>query len=405
MGNRKKLICIIGGILLSAIILFIIIMCNQIKGDEIPKNVYINDIDVGGMNKSKAAEVLSEKYKIDNIKLMYLNKSWNISYKDINFDYDFNNSVEKAYSLNKKNTFFKNLLETTMLNFGKKEKLAISVKYDEQKISEKISEISKEINIDMKNATLSIDGTNIKVTGESEGKKIDIKKSIKDLEKQLSKGKLESELIVAKVEPSIKKEQLKDIDTLLGSYSTNIVGSVLGRNDNIRLSTQKSSDVLLMPNEQFSYNEHTGLRTVENGYKNAPVIIEGSLQEGLGGGVCQVSSTLYNAVLYSGLEIVNVKNHTIPSGYVPKGRDATVTDSGIDFIFKNNFKQPVYVKNYVSGNTIVCQIYGSSKDIQNIEIVTNTDQVSIAPTKKVDDTSLPKGKEKTLEAGRNGYTV
>jgi hypothetical protein len=160
-----------------------------------------------------------------------------------------------------------------------------------------------------------------------------------------------------------------------------------------------------MPDEVFSYNDHTGMRTVANGYKNAPVIVQGVVQEGIGGGVCQVSSTLYNSVLYAGLEIVNLKNHSIPSTYVPKGRDATVTDGGIDFVFKNNLKYPVYLKNYVSGNVVTCQIYGSSKDKQNIQIATSIDGVSVAPIKKVDDPTIPKGEEKNLEASRNGYTV
>ncbi len=73
-----------------------------------------------------------------------------------------------------------------------------------------------------------------------------------------------------------------------------------------------------MPGETFSFNKHTGKRSKENGYKSAPVIMEGEMEEDYGGGVCQVSSTLYNSVLYAGLEIVNVKNHTIPSSYVPK---------------------------------------------------------------------------------------
>ena len=109
-----------------------------------------------------------------------------------------------------------------------------------------------------------------------------------------------------------------------------------------------------MPGESFSYNEHTGTRTISNGYKNAPVIVQGVVQEGIGGGVCQVSSTLYNAVLYAGLEIESIKNHSIPSSYVPKGRDATVSGGAIDFIFKNNLKYPVYIKNSVYGNTLTC---------------------------------------------------
>ena len=149
-----------------------------------------------------------------------------------------------------------------------------------------------------------------------------------------------------------------------------------------------------MPGETLSYNKATGNRTVTNGYKNAPVIVQGVVQDGIGGGVCQVSTTLYNATLYSGLEIVQLRNHTIPSSYVPKGRDATVADSGIDFVFKNNLNHPIYIKNYVSGNTVTCQIYGSSKDKQNIEIQTNTDGVSAAPVKKVDDPTILKVKRK-----------
>lgn len=405
MSNNKKNILIIVSILLLIIAIFTGIMSIQINGKKISKNIYVNDVNLGGLSKTQAQQLLSDKYKINNIKVNYLDKSWNVDYKKIELNYDIAKTVDKAYSLNRNKSAFENLIKTIKLNFGNKDTLKIYINYKNEKLKEEINKISKEINIDVKNASLSIDGSNVKVSDESEGIEVNIQKSIESLEKELLKGKFESKLIVTKVEPKVKKEQLKDIDTVLASYSTNIVGSVLGRNDNIRLATKKTSDVLLMPGDQFSYNKYTGLRTVENGYKNAPVIVEGTLQEGLGGGVCQVSSTLYNSVLYSGLEIVNVKNHSIPSGYVPKGRDATVTDEGIDFVFKNNLKHPIYVNNYVSGSTIICQIYGSSKDIQNIQIITNTDQVSVAPIKKVDDPSMPKGKEKVLERGIEGYTV
>ena len=192
---------------------------------------------------------------------------------------------------------------------------------------------------------------------------------------------------------------------MLGTYSTKFDSSVSGRSHNVALAAKSTSDVLLMPGESFSYNKHTGSRTTSNGYKNAPVIVQGVVQEGIGGGVCQVSSTLYNAVLYAGLEIESIKNHSIPSSYVPKCRDATVSDGAIDFIFKNNLKYPVYIKNSVYGNTLTCTIYGSNEDKQKIEILTNTDSVSEAPIKKVDDPTLPKGEEKQLEAGRKGYTV
>ena len=107
------------------------------------------------------------------------------------------------------------------------------------------------------------------------------------------------------------KKDLENIDTILGSHSTKFDSSVSGRSQNIKLSAQRTSDILLMPGETFSYNKSTGQRTLSNGYQNAPVIVQGVVQEGIGGGVCQVSTTLYNAVLYSGLEIESIKNHSI----------------------------------------------------------------------------------------------
>ena len=157
---------------------------------------------------------------------------------------------------------------------------------------------------------------------------------------------------------------------MLGSYSTTLYDSGYGRVQNIKLATKKTSDIILMPGETFSYNKHTGVRSADNGYKLAHVISSGKVAYGIGGGVCQVSSTLFNAVLYSGLDIVSRTNHSIPSTYVDLGRDATVSDSGIDFVFKNNYKHPVFIKNNYTDGVIKCQIFGHKSDKKNREIST-----------------------------------
>ena len=123
-----------------------------------------------------------------------------------------------------------------------------------------------------------------------------------------------------------------------------------------------------MPGEVFSYNKHTGVRSIANGYFNAPVIVNGELEDGPGGGVCQTSTTLYNAVLYSGLKVNSITNHSITSSYAPRGKDAMVNDSGTDFKFSNTYNHPVYIKSIVEDGKITCQIYGNSADKQNIEI-------------------------------------
>ncbi|MEF9991382.1 MAG: VanW family protein [Romboutsia sp.] len=405
MDKTKKNICIGIGIIIAALLLFLGIMCIEINGDRIAKNTYINNVNIGGLSKSEAINMLDKDFRLEKIEFTYNSQSWNIEPSAVDFSYNTKETVENAYKINRSSTFIENLTKTIKSNFFKKNNLNIIIEYNKDKLSKEIEGIAKNIDIEVKDALISISGSEINVSDEVEGLKVNIDETLKNFDKEIKKDITTINLAVAKVDAKVTKNQLKEVDTVLGSYSTKISGSVTGKHTNIKLATKKTSNVLLMPGDTFSYNEHTGLRSVANGFTNAPVIVQGVLQEGLGGGVCQVSSTLYNATLYAGLEYMQLKNHSIPSGYVDMGRDATVSDTGLDFVFKNNLQYPIYIKNYVSGNTVVCQVYGSSKDKQNISISTNIDGVTEAPVKKVNDPTIPNGEEKVLEKGRNAYTV
>ena len=405
MKNTNKKICILLGIILVIFLLAIVSLSIIINGNKICKGTYVNDINIGNLTKAQAIEKFENLYKLDNIEFRYKDKQFKIEPNEINFNYDIIQTVENAYNINRKGTFIENLKKTISSLVGKKNTTNLSVNYNKEKLKSYIEELSNEINIPMKNASINIQNSNIQIQQDEIGVKLDEDKSLLNSIKELESGSKTIELVVENIEPDIKEENLENIETVIGTYSTKFDSSVSGRSHNIELAAESTSNVLLMPGESFSYNEHTGKRTISNGYKNAPVIVQGVVQEGVGGGVCQVSTTLYNAVLYAGLEIESIKNHSIPSSYVPKGRDATVSDGAIDFIFKNNLEYPVYIKNSVYGNTLTCSIYGSEEDKQNIEIITSTDNVSEAPIKKVDDPTLPKGEEKQLESGRDGYTV
>ena len=405
MKNINKKIWIVLGIILSVCFIFIGTLTVIINGDKICKNTYINDTNIGELTKEQASEKLKNIYNEDNIEFKYNDKKFIVLAKEIDFYYDIDNTVEQAYGLNRKGSFIDNLKITINSLRGYKNTLKLSINYNKDKLKSYIESLSKDINVSVKSAKISIENSKIQIQKDEQGKNLEVDKSINNAINELEKGNTSIDLVVEEIEPDIKKENLENIDTILGTYSTKFDSSVAGRSHNVALAAKSTSDVLLMPGESFSYNKHTGSRTTSNGYKNAPVIVQGVVQEGIGGGVCQVSSTLYNAVLYAGLEIESIKNHSIPSSYVPKGRDATVSDGAIDFIFKNNLKYPVYIKNSVYGNNLTCTIYGSREDKQKIEILTNTDSESEAPIKKVDDPTLPKGEEKQLEPGRKGYTV
>lgn len=393
------------GILVAILVLFLGIIYMQINGGKIARNTYVGDICIGNLNKEDAKKLLKSEVNIGTIELYYLDNKWDINPSDIDASYDIDKTVEKAYNLNRNKNIFENLSKTIKTNFGSKNNLDMIVNYNKEKLKDKLEEIKQDIDVKVKNAELSISGDSIKVLDESKGLSLDIEESLKKIESQLKNGVLSYDLVVKTIDPKITKEELSEVNTVLGRHTTIIKASSSGRISNIKAAAEKMNNYLLMPGDEFSYVGITGPYTVSNGYSNAPVIVEGELQNGIGGGVCQLSSTLYNSVLYSGLEIVKLRNHTIPSSYVPKGRDATVTDSGIDFVFKNNLEHPVYLKSYVSGSSVVTVIYGSSKDKQNIDIQTSTDAVLAAPVKKVDDPSIEKGSEKVLEKGRDGYTV
>ena len=145
------------------------------------------------------------------------------------------------------------------------------------------------------------------------------------------------------VVPFFRTEHLLELTDFLGDFSTPVLGSP-DRVQNIRLSLQAINNTILMPGEVFSFNETVGERTVERGYRNAPIILGEAVVPGVGGGVCQSSTTLYNAVREAELEIVERRVHSIAPSYIKHGLDATVAWPYTDFKFKNNSSTPVIVK-------------------------------------------------------------
>lgn len=201
----------------------------------------------------------------------------------------------------------------------------------------------------------SIDRLTGEIIPEQEGVVVDIEKSISKI--LAAKEYEKVSLYFIKVPPVHYSEELQNMNKVLGYYETGIAGSYQ-RHNNIKLASQGINNILLWPGDLFSFNEIVGPRTVERGYLPAPVILMGSTSLDYGGGVCQVSSTLYNAVLMSGLKVIERHPHTKPVHYVPLNKDATVSYGGLDFKFKNVLDEPVIVKSGVSGGKIWVQLRG-----------------------------------------------
>ena len=199
----------------------------------------------------------------------------------------------------------------------------------------------------------------------------------------------------------LKKHLFKDV---LGSCTTNVSGSS-ARVSNVRLAAETLDGTILLPGETFSYNDALGERTTARGYQAAPAYSDGKSVQEVGGGICQVSSTLYKATLLSNLKIVEHHNHSYVSAYIGIGMDATVSWGGPDYQFKNNTDYPIRIDAEYSGGQVTCKIYGAKLDKNYVKMTAETLQVNSCGTVYQDDPDLPAGTSEVVSSGHDGYVV
>ncbi|WP_453990790.1 VanW family protein [Bacillus nitroreducens] len=190
-----------------------------------------------------------------------------------------------------------------------------------------------------------------------------------ELVNQLLNDSIFNKQVVLPIEetiPNVTPEQVQGINEIvLGSFTTYFDASVKGRSFNIKKSADEINNIVLGPGDQFSFNTVVGNASKANGYALATVIVNKEFVPGYGGGICQTSSTLYNAVAKAGLEIVQIHHHSKPVGYVPLGKDATVAYPYLDFKFANNRPYPVVLKSSVKGGSIQFEVRSAANYVSN----------------------------------------
>ncbi len=208
----------------------------------------------------------------------------------------------------------------------------------ESEVENHIINIAKELKREPRNAF--IDKNSGEIFPEVKGRIVNVRSTVNSI--LFAELNEEIKLKTIYIDPEITKELLEKLTVEIGSFST-YLGSGSNRVENIRVATNSLNYYLMAPGQVFSFNNTTGARTVEKGYKLAPIIVGGSVVPGLGGGICQVSTTLFNAVEKADLQVVERYLHSKPIGYVPRGRDATVSDH-LDFKFGNNSNKYILIE-------------------------------------------------------------
>ena len=189
----------------------------------------------------------------------------------------------------------------------------------------------------------------------------------------------------------------------LGTFTTRYDERDRDRTTNLKLACQKLNNQVVLAGATFSYNKTLGERTIAAGYKNAAVYENGQVVDGIGGGICQISSTLYNAIVDANLETVERRNHQFVTSYVPAGKDATVVYGMTDFKFKNTRKYPVKIIATAQNGIATISIYGVKEEVE-YDVELQVKQISTIPVTTVyqEDSSLPAGTEKVKQVGAKG---
>ena len=384
--------------------------CNNWQ-DIIYPRVYIEDINVSGKQLVEVEELIEKEYGMalltKKIEIEVANKIYSLDYSELEAKYNIDEVTRAAFSYGKHG----NILEKYKVIKGEEKKeFTLGFTYNSKPIDELLDMIEEESGKDPINAKITIINGKINITPEVNGVKLQkdsLKESIiAEINGELSDESIKIKAPLAITKPEITVEKLSAISSPIVSFSTSFQTSTANRINNIDLATKSINGTLLMPGETFSFNEIVGERTRARGYKEAGVIIGDKIESGLGGGICQVSSTLYNAMLKAGIKVSERKNHTLPLGYIGKGLDATVDWGNIDLKFKNTLNTPIYIEGYTQDKNVYFNIY-SSQELTNrsYEIVTDTYDTVQPSINYIDDANRLVGETIIVKHSSVGYKV
>ena len=398
---------------------------DYLKQDMIYQGVFVDGIHVGAMTIAQAEENLTQSESTSaapfSVAVSIGNKSWTIDNKSVTATRTLKNVLDVAYAQGRQNTTaiigtaitpFRERVNTVMGMMESYVQLKSEATYDHDAVRQRIAEIAAYVTRDPVDSVIQSFDPNTRVftfTQDQPGITIDSEALYQQVIAKLDQGAVgETITVTAQITtPAVTKADMMNNFKLISAYTTTTT-SAKNRNNNINLACQAINGKALLPGETFSFNETTGKRTTEKGYQSAGAIAAGQSIEEVGGGICQVSSTLFNAVARADLEIVSRSPHAWPSTYVNYGEDATVNWPNLDFSFKNNKSTPVFVIAYYKDRKCSAEIWGmtlgtgitidlSSKIVQTME-----------PSSEVvykQNTSLPVGtSEETIKA-RTGYVV
>ena len=384
MKKNSKFFAVLGSVAVFALGLLLTgpIIMRADETDSIAEGVYIGSIYVGGMTAEEAeaaVDAYMEEANQAEITLLVGEKSTEVTAEKLGIELADKSVVKEALDVAKGGNLIKRYKDMKDLEKGNKViELQLSVNHETAtEVLEKAAEKLNQEAID--NGLVRENGEFVFVKGE-QGIEVNVEESIAVIESFMNEewngADAEVALAAEIVEPRGTEEELATITDLLGSYSTNYKDSNANRCANIAVAAGLIDGTILYPGDELSVAEAIGPLDASNGYKLAGAYENGQTVESYGGGVCQVSSTLYNAVMLAELEVTERSNHSMIVSYVKPSMDAAIAGDYKDLCFVNNQDTPIYIEGYTVGKDVFFKIYGHETRPKNRVVTYESEVVS-----------------------------
>jgi len=396
----------ISSVIVAAVSIFFVM--SSLCYPNVYKGVMIQGVDLSGYSREEVARLLlawQTKQHKKSIVLYYGETVFRVDAVSIDFAIDSNHALDTAWNYGRDGYWWERIRK---IRAAEKEgyNISLGVKYNEVKLNQLIKQWQEAIERPPQNATLSIAEGGLVPQQQGCKLEVDATRSLV-LQAFLESDNSSVALPVTTLYPEVAEDDVArgGMHTALGLYTTKFDKQEANRTENIKLAAWKVNGYILYPGKTFSFNEIVGPREKTYGFKEALEIVNGSFILGVGGGVCQLSSTLYNAVILANLKITERYNHSKPLSYVPLGRDATVVFGVLDFKFTNDTNAPLLIMAEVKDNKLMVGIFGQRPIKETVEII-STEQERIPPEIiKNNDGNMYLGETKLNKQGKPGSVV
>lgn len=372
--------------------------------------VSVDWVQVGGLTDEEAEQqvsLLGQEFLAAPVQLVVGDNNLETTRNNLGFSLNVTKDVRRAYLVGRSGRLWERAGQVWK-GFHSQVVVPLEINIDQQKAQAELAHLAEGLVSEPQDAQLVINERDevIVVPGKP-GKKLELQTVLEELrcfEKPFAK---QLDLKFQEQQPQIKTADIQamGINGLLSSYRTYFDAKNTNRTYNVNVAADALDNTLLKPGEVFSFNKVVGPRSKEKGYREALVIVKDQFTPGLGGGVCQVSSTLYNTALLAGLEIVERSNHTLPVAYVPLGRDATVAYGGYDLKFRNNTDNYICIRTSVQSGRLAIKIFGNKDARPVVSVEPVIDKVLEPKVIKKEDPDLYEGKTIVERSGVKGYQV